>query len=457
MILVPTGTNLSKPRMFVPVSGSAVDPAEALLAGAVGWWEARGFVSGQTVANKGTGGSALDLTRGSSGSSDSNDPTFLAHGGATYLNMTGANDAGVSVPDAANLTPTGDFTLIVEGDMGNWTPAAFSALLTKWNNAADAEWYLGLNTNGTLHFALYDTNIANNVTANSTVAVGQSGRWAVGARVDVSTGEVTFLSGASATSLSTLGTVVDTGGALALTGTALPVRVGRGGASQFPATGKVYRAMLLDENDATVLDINFTTASGAASFTCATGQTVTVHGSSRVVAEDAFNFTTDDYLRTTSGALAMAANQDFTVIGAIRYRPYYNIAGATTAHPNAGGFMLGMNYDGNGGPLRFRVDDGLGNGAAAGFGATPADDELIVIGGQVNRTAQEARGIRNSTVGGTASSTSSVGALPAATGFAIGAASNGAALHSDFRWIATAVFNRLLTQDEIDLIVGRWT
>lgn len=68
------------------------DPGLALLAAAVGWWDAREYVSGGTLPNAGAGGSSLDAQIGSTSGSDSNDPRTLTHSGANYLWLPGSNN-----------------------------------------------------------------------------------------------------------------------------------------------------------------------------------------------------------------------------------------------------------------------------------------------------------------------------------------------------------------------------
>ena len=61
-----------------------IEPAEALLKTATGYWDVANYTSGsQTLPNRGTGGSALDAQLGSTSSVDSNDPQYLAYSAST--------------------------------------------------------------------------------------------------------------------------------------------------------------------------------------------------------------------------------------------------------------------------------------------------------------------------------------------------------------------------------------
>jgi hypothetical protein len=76
----------------LPGGAPAVDPAAALLAEAVAYWDASSYTSGQTLANLGTIGSSLDMRLGSTTGADSNDPTHLPHTGVDYLWSNGGSN-----------------------------------------------------------------------------------------------------------------------------------------------------------------------------------------------------------------------------------------------------------------------------------------------------------------------------------------------------------------------------
>jgi hypothetical protein len=491
------------------------DMSGALLATAVGWWEADDYPSGPILANEGTG-TGLDLRVGSTTGVDTNDPRFLDHDGQNYLWLPGTLNNRLwlrSPKTAATYTITYrdgstasaahtfdvDSRMFIQGAGEAVSVTVYDAVGEPiWTWVAD-EWESGDSITQLPARVVGSPNLMTNpsfegsdVHAWSAAAFNAPTSFAISSeRARTGTQSRKFVLPGN-TNWEGAGIMNDMRGFepnAAHTVTAWVYRESGAGpigmtagmenppytrvATTATAPAGEWEQLSLtataDGGGGLMLSFHNTVSGGAVTFfvddiaitQSDPARTAEVSRTdinpTTLVTSPLFAFTVDDYLRAEGTALAMAADQDFTVIGALLYQPYYNLVGATSAHPNAGGFMLGMNYDGNGGPMRFRLQDADSNVVATGMGATPALGELVVIGGQVDRTAQEARAILNGVVNGTAASTASLGAIPAADGFAIGAAANGAALHSDFRWKATAVFDYILTQDEIDLITARWS
>lgn len=84
------------------LTGSVPDPGLVLLQSALLYVDAASGVSGsQTLANLGTGGSALDLQMGSTSGSDTNDPLLLTHTGTDYLYLPSGSSIGCTAPGTA--------------------------------------------------------------------------------------------------------------------------------------------------------------------------------------------------------------------------------------------------------------------------------------------------------------------------------------------------------------------
>jgi hypothetical protein len=269
------------------------------------------------VRNLGTAGSLLPTTVGSSTAIDSNDPRFLDHTGTNYVYLPGVDGNRLSVPDAAALDITGDIDIRAYVALDDWTPAAFSNLISK-RDSGQISYSLGVNTNGVLNFAYTTdgtTSIANNSSVAPTITDGAS-LW-VRATLDVDNGasgnDIKFFTSTDGTNWTQLGTTITTAGVTSIfSGTATVAIGARSSGTQFPLAGKVFRAQILDGIDGTtVLDVDTSviTAGNATSFTAVTGQTVTINRStsgrkSVAVVEPVWLFGTDDYMEVNNRYLA---------------------------------------------------------------------------------------------------------------------------------------------------------
>jgi hypothetical protein len=87
------------------------------------------------------------------------------------LRLSGAAGAYVRAPDAAALSIVGDIDLRAKVALDDWTPAATTTVLAKWDAATTRAYRIGINTSGQI-FIGYSTDGSNQFSQASTVAVG---------------------------------------------------------------------------------------------------------------------------------------------------------------------------------------------------------------------------------------------------------------------------------------------
>lgn len=185
-----------------------------------------------------------------------------------------------TVPDSTPLSPTGDLEIVMRFNPQDWTPAALSLMLAKWNGAAHRSYQFSLNTDGKLYLN-WSADGTNALTATSSVATGITDGLAAWLRVtlDVDNGsgsrEVKFYTcpdqasvptGGEWTQLGTTQTgattsVFDSDAALYISG-----RQEAGGGN---GIGDYYRVIIYSDLVGTVaFDADFTTkTAGANAFT----------------------------------------------------------------------------------------------------------------------------------------------------------------------------------------------
>lgn len=240
-----------------------------------------GSAAQQRVPNRGRGGSLLDATLGATGAASTDDPKWFG-GAEPYLYLPGVVANNSSTLNAAPLQITGDIDIMVRVAMDDWTPAALSALVSKYV-ATTSGYALQVDTAGTL--SLVVRLAASDITVSSTVATGfvdGSSHWLRVTRVS-STGVVTFYTAPDIPDIPTnwtiLGTAV-TGTSGAITsGTALLYVGVRNGASNATA-GKFFRFLIrnnIGDSTSTVIDADYTTRTAIGSFTASTGQTIGIN------------------------------------------------------------------------------------------------------------------------------------------------------------------------------------
>jgi hypothetical protein len=269
--------------------------------------------STQVLPNLGTVGAATNLQRGSTGSVDSNDPTLNLYAGRTYVALPGSAGNYLSVADSVALSITGDIDLRVWAAATDWTPGVNRALTSKYVSGGATAWVLYINAAGVLQLAGSTDGSAFVAWAASTVANAfvDGSTYAVRATRSASTGEVKFWFAAVAGaadpgSWTQLGATV-TGATGAIADTATPIEIGaHSSGSAAPFAGNIYRVQIrnniADDGSGIVLDINAASipSAGSTSFTCTTGQTVTIASAAtgaktQVVTASMAQLAVDDY------------------------------------------------------------------------------------------------------------------------------------------------------------------
>lgn len=310
---------------------------------AVLWWDAYDCNAASTsVPNSGTGGStALAGQYGSAAGADTNDPKWLPSGNnAPYVYFPGVGANYLSLPNLAEFDITGDISIVADFAMVDWTPGA-----TMRFGGNEGAYAFGLNTSGGLQFIFIDATSTFRST-NSSVAVGI----ADGTRYQVAvtklggtgTNDVRFWKRpANANTWQQVGTTQSSSGT-SIIGTATGVTtIGSDTTGAVTVDGFCYEMLIYNTVVAggtppqtptgAVLDVNIrddVISEQATSFTCTTGQTVTVvraaSGRKTVVVDRGgrarWLFGTDDYIISSDNSLIdFGASQSFSMV-AVRRR-----------------------------------------------------------------------------------------------------------------------------------------
>ncbi len=200
------------------------------------------------------------------------------------LCLNGANGNYASTPDSAALSITGDIDIRVWVAMNDWTPAANTMLLSKWEGTASSNRSYALRVvaaTGVLSFVVSVDGSAS-VTATSTAAptiTDLSALWIRVTRASAS-GDVIFYTSQDGSAWTQLGATVSTAASaifdsntVLLLGGINPSAMGE------LLSGRIYRAQIYNGiNGTLVFDADFSLAAKlASSFVCSTGQTVTIN------------------------------------------------------------------------------------------------------------------------------------------------------------------------------------
>ncbi|MCP5008061.1 MAG: hypothetical protein GY941_29615, partial [Planctomycetes bacterium] len=213
---------------------------------------------------------------------DLGDATILTHTGTHYAYLSGAATGNfLSVPDDSTLDLTSDYEIVCWVGPTDWTPSGNMWLVRK-----GSAWAVQIRTDGKIRA------IVNNNNYDSTIATGFTdgdAKWLKVTR-DQSSGDIDIYTAADQatepSSWDTLGTTIAGTTDATNTNTAdVSIGAATTGAAEFG--GCIYRAIVRDSIGAAtdVLDVNLaadidTTTdhdAGQTSFTCTTGQTVTVN------------------------------------------------------------------------------------------------------------------------------------------------------------------------------------
>ncbi len=249
--------------------------------------------------------------------------------GATngYMYLPGVSGHYASAPDSAALSITGDIDIRCKVALDDWTPAASTALVTKFGPAKLAYRFLVIST-GALFFSLSSSGV-DLTDVQSSVATGLANGSIKWVRVTwrASDGRVQYFLSDDGSSWSQLGTNLTIAYASIYDG-AESLNIGLQGNGQYPAAGKFYRAQIrnnvLDDGSGIVFDADFTTKTvGANTFTESSSNAATVSitgnlaqaGDGRIIAASSTPGT-KWFVNTAAASASYVDVQDSTASGA---------------------------------------------------------------------------------------------------------------------------------------------
>jgi hypothetical protein len=424
--------------------------------GAVFTIDAANHDGSQLIKNRGTGGSALDATSGSTSGTDTNDPLFLPWVGKNYVFAVGG---GVTVPPGAALNITGDIEMAARGAVPTTSPGR---IMSKGYAGC---WGLGFSN--TLVYSMYDLGAGETFPGGK--AHGKSPGtiiWLRCTRV-AATGAVNYYIAPDQPTYPTVWTSIGTP-LFTATGNIVPngfnLNVASGGNSGNEVVDQTYNIVVKDGIDGiTVLDIDFTKNTSQTSFVCTTGQTVTIGKAATgrktvMVTRPMWLFGVDDYMTVPDNALLnFGANQDFSLVAITRRWGVTAVNAPIMSKGRYGDPTAGWDLvDNNAGTQKQGY---FGSAAGADFyysnGYSPAAGSLSCL--TMTRSGSTIVTYGGNTVIGTNASGGSLAAdltntnllyigrdTPAGTGF------------DDTELLAVGVFRRALTPTEVATLVSAY-
>jgi len=226
-----------------------------------------------------------------------------------------------------------------------------------------------------------------------------------------------------------------------------------------PYKGKIYRVIVRDQiGGPNLVDVDFTktTSTSHSSFTCTTGQTITIlRGTSGLksclVTRPTLLFGADDYLEVADNDLLdFNATDSFSVIVLMRqwatptsFTAY--MGKSATAAAGSAGYVIYSNPGPNT-PAMF-----IGDATTAQFNGASSytNGNVVLLASVIDRTVQTMRAYTNNNTVAT-TSTAAIGSLSNALTLRIGGRPGSA----DMEFIAAAIFRRALSASEIAAIVS---
>ncbi len=396
----------------------------------------------QAAVNIGTGGATLNARYGSSTGSDTNDPLLLTHTGVNYMYFAG-NNAGASVPDSAAISPVQEVECIARVQFDSYT--GNHIIIRKTSGTQDLQWDFN---SSSMRFVWWTTGGTINAPAVSSSTLTANTRYWVRCTAN-STATKFFYAADSATiptSWTQLGTD-QTGITSAIRDSATTLEVG------VVATGRMYRAIMRTAIDGTdKLDIDFTANTNHSSFTCTTGQTVTINRAtsgrkSAMVTRAVWLLGTDDYFEVPDDALLdFSESEDFTIVAVVRMHATPTSGGRILSKESAtAGWYLSTN--GTTYQPSFVITDGTITRTANG--STETAGTLVLLGG-VRSAAANIYAVNGSTLGSATTDTTTT-TLANASVLRVGRNANGTN-YADMELLAVAVYRSALTTNDLSAI-----
>lgn len=277
--------------------------------------------AGTSVANLGSGGSALNARYGSTSGVDISDPVLLTHTGTNYLYTTGVVGNDATTPSATPLNINGNIECVIRVALDDWTPTAAATLVSKYNGTASTGGYeFQINPTGEMR-SVWDNGVAVVGVQSNAIPSFMDGTayWlkytiqpnngAGGANCDFYWAADQSVEPSTWTRLGTQVVTTTTVNSIATSTAGL--RVGSRNGTSNQSQGKFYRVIVRDGiGGTTVFDANFTTGitSGAqVTFTesSVNAATVTINRAvsgrkSVAVVRPVWLFGTDDYMEVAA-------------------------------------------------------------------------------------------------------------------------------------------------------------
>lgn len=278
-----------------------------------------------TVANLGNAGSLLPTTIGSSTAADSNDAKFLDHTGTNYLYNPGRGASPFNsalITNAANLSITGDITLVANIAPDSWATGGAQRIITKGSYPTE-NYSLALSTLGALQY-FWNNNgtwTSKQSTAVVPFSAGQAGWVKVVFDVDNGAGgyDFKFYTSTNGTTWTQLGTTLTTAGIAVPIANSNNVSIMGDSFASEPMIGKIYRAQIFSDitetNKVLDVDTSLITTGATTEFTAVTGQTVTMNRSTSgrktvAVTQPTWLFGTDDYMEVNNRYMAHSTSDE---------------------------------------------------------------------------------------------------------------------------------------------------
>ena len=332
-----------------------IHPAEQLLKESVLWLDpAHSSAGSQTIQNLGWGGTALNATAGENTSVSTDQPKYLSWEGENYIYATGeaGNFMISSASTSLGMTTSSDLDMRVKVSLDALS-GINQMFISTW-------WYrLYLTSSGYVSLSWHDNTAFNNINSSnllsSIATVGQE-IWIRGTlKLNNGSGvsEVKFYTSINGTTWTQLGTTYNGASTsiLGAGGRSLMAEVGSldGGVAS-PASGKIYRAQVLQGVDGVVVfdcDTSLVSSGSTTTFNALTGHIMTITRSTVgrkmvAVTHPLWLFGTDDYLKIAhNNLLDFATNQPFTIF--LSSREFASTAG-TTILLSKGGYGVWQGY-----------------------------------------------------------------------------------------------------------------
>lgn len=211
---------------------------------------------------------------------------------STVLSLPGTTNATASVADDNSFDVTGDIDVRIKIAADDWTPADIQYLVSRHGGglSTNDSWGLQLRTDGTLKLRWTEGTTLRQADSSALGLTDGQAKW-LRVTLDVDNGasgcDVKFYTSDDGASWSQHGSTVTQAFTTSVNAGTYDLYVGSNGlSSALFAAGDVSNVQVLDGiAGSAVIDIDFTSQTvGATSFTCGTGQTVTINGDAEIVA-----------------------------------------------------------------------------------------------------------------------------------------------------------------------------